>query len=113
MTRRFVTVAQLREALENYDDDLEVRILHQPSWPLQEVLGGLFQAPAGCVFDDECGLPSEHEVHDYGTGDEPIEGHHAFEEPDDAGVVFLVANGHPSDGSPYGSKDAWDGMERL
>lgn len=110
---RGVTVAQLREALENYDDDLVVRILHQPSWPLQEVLGGLFQgSEAGCGFDG-CGLPADAPLHLGAGGPDSGDFDHQFMAPADAGVLFLVADGHPREGSPYGSKDAWDGMERL
>lgn len=35
------TVGDLREALEEYDDDAPVLIAHQPSWPLAEVVGGV------------------------------------------------------------------------
>ena len=33
-------------------------------------------------------------------------------EPDEESVIYLVANGHPQDGSPYGSKSAWNVMRR-
>ena len=36
-----MTVKELREALESYEDDVEVRIAHQPSWPLQHHIGSV------------------------------------------------------------------------
>jgi hypothetical protein len=87
-----VTVRDLIDALEDLDENTEVRIVHQQGWPLQEVIGGLYDpTTAGYTVDvDE---------------DEP-----KAEPPD---VVYLVANGHPSEGSPYGDKSAWEQMGRL
>lgn len=102
------TVRELREALENYDDEMEVMIVHQPGWPLREVLGGLYEpGNTGCEeCDQEQGAP----IHT----DEEHEEYHKYEGSDDGQVLYLVANGHPdSPRSPYGSKEAWDGMERL
>jgi hypothetical protein len=106
-----VTVGQLREALEIYGEDVEVRIVHQPSWPLQEVLGGIFDPSEGgrCAFDDGgCEYTEPAELHDPKSADFD----HAFVAASEQ-VIFLVANGHPSEGSPYGDKAAWDQMERL
>ncbi len=101
---RTVTVGQLREALEQYDDEIEIRIVHQESYPLQEVIGGLWEAdPTRC---EECGVSKlRHNDHNENACDE-------FSSPADGDerIVYLVANGHPSHGSPYGSKEAWNGL---
>jgi hypothetical protein len=107
---RKVTVGDLRVALENYGSDVEVRIMHQPSYPLQEVIGGLYDA-SGAEECAECDLPRDAEDHDRKSADFS----HDFENVSgsDENVVYIVADGHPNSGSPYGDKQAWEAMERL
>ncbi len=45
-----MTVGEMKRLLETLDDDLEVRIAHQPSWPLQYTVTDLVECP---VFDEE------------------------------------------------------------
>lgn len=103
-----VTVGDLLDKLEEYGRDVEVRIMHQPSYPLVEVIGGLYEPdPDVC---SECDEPQDAAVHRNGHADFD----HLFRSEEDGGpVLFLVADGHPSDGSPYGDKAAWDQMERV
>lgn len=107
-----VTVGQLREALENYGEDVEVRIVHQESYPLVEVLGGIFDPSQGgaCQFDGggACEYSQPAAIHQAASEDFDHEYVAASES-----VIFLVANGHPQEGSPYGDKSAWEQMERL
>lgn len=35
-----MTVGELKELLEDLDDEMEVRIAQQPSWPLEYAIGG-------------------------------------------------------------------------
>jgi hypothetical protein len=87
-----MTVGELTSLLEDEPEEAIVRIVHQEAWPLQEVIGGLVSG--GELHDDE---PEDEDV-------DP--------ETDEESVIYLVANGHPQDGSPYGSKSAWNVMRR-
>jgi hypothetical protein len=87
-----MTVGELMGLLEDEPEDAIVRIVHQEAWPLQEVVGG---------------LASGSELHDDDPDEEDTDA-----EPDEESVIYLVANGHPQDGSPYGSKSAWNEMRR-
>src|ERR1700680_2971369 len=111
---RTTTVGQLREALEDFGDDVEIRIMHQESYPLQEVIGGIYDPSeqGGCQFDEGgCGYQEVAELHNPKSADFD----HAYEgvSSDDANVVYLAANGHPQEGSPYGVKTAWENLRRL
>lgn len=77
-------VAALMEALERLDPDAEVLIAHQPSWPLQERL-------ADVVDSDDLDVRDE---------DDPDRG---------PAVVYLVAGGHPHNGSPYAPRAVFEG----
>jgi hypothetical protein len=88
-------VGELMGLLEDQPEDAIVRIVHQPSWPLQEVLGGI--ANSRDIADED------EDEEDEPTGDE---------DGDETSIVYLVANGHPTKDSPYGSRGAWDAMRR-
>jgi hypothetical protein len=108
------TVGQLREALEEYGEDVEVMIVHQQSWPLREVVGGIYDPSEngqGCQFDENgCGYDEVAELHNPKSPDFD----HKFEPNEsEKNVIYLVASGHPQEGSPYGDKAAWEGMRRL
>lgn len=45
-----MNVGELKRLLENLDDEMEVRIAHQPSWPLQYTVSDLVEC---AVFDEE------------------------------------------------------------
>jgi hypothetical protein len=77
-----MTVEELITLLEDCDPEAEVRLAHQPTWPLAFELRGV-------AVPDDAGR----------EGDE-----------DDAparGVVWLVEGGHPDD-SPYAPSYLWD-----
>ncbi len=79
-------VQELRELLENYEDNDVVLIAHQPSWPLQEVLQSVVSTEEIEVEEEE------------------VEGIDANEDEEDEELpryVYLVAGGHPYDTSPY------------
>jgi hypothetical protein len=86
-----MTVGELMGLLEDQPEDAIVRIVHQQSWPLQEVIGGV--ANSGDIVDEE-------------YGDEPAN------DGDGTSIVYLVANGHPEKDRPYGPRGAWDAMRR-
>ena len=87
-----MTVAELMGMLEDEPGDAIVRIVHQQSWPLQETVGGI------ALSSDLHGVEPDEDEQD------------AVDEGDP--VVYLVADGHPWDDSPYGSKNAWEVMRR-
>ncbi len=81
-------LSELIERLEEFaavrDDDPEVMVVHQPNYPLQETVQGVWMAEEG----------------------------ETEEEPNDAeanGFVYVVAGGqHPNQSvSPYGPRDAF------
>jgi hypothetical protein len=93
-----MTVGELRDLLEDESEDTVLRIVHQPSWPLQEVIGGIANSRD---IDEE----SDEEEDATATTDT---------DADEPSILYLVANGHP-DGrrdSPYGPRGAWDVMRR-
>jgi hypothetical protein len=86
-----MTVEELMGLLEEEPEHAVVRIIHQQHWPLQEVVGGI--ASRSELFDEE---PDDLSA----------------AEPEEREVVYLVANGHPLDETPYGSGSAWNVMRR-
>jgi hypothetical protein len=93
-----LTVGELMGLLEDERDDAIVRVVHQRHRPLQEVLGGVANSRTILDEDDE---GDEDEPSIAGDGDETS-----------TSVVYLVANGHPTKDSPYGSAGAWNAMRR-
>jgi hypothetical protein len=82
-------VRDLLELLADYDEDMEVRIAHQPNWPLQEILQSVVSLNE--VREDEDVTEDEMDA----------------EEDAEPDVLFLVAGGHPWNGSPYAPKALW------
>jgi len=113
-------IRELIELLEGYDDDLEVRIASQPSWPFENSISGVvsrydYEPEAYCKVR-EAHSPSEAE--DYGgqwfiIGEEG-EVEAAFETYDEAveeagrgekeNCVFIAEGRQIC----YGSKNVWD-----
>jgi hypothetical protein len=79
-------VGELLELLEQMNPETEVMIAHQPSWPLAEQVVAV--------------IPSEE-----GPGPE------VDEEVDECPVVWLVADGHARDRSPYAPRWVFDQVE--
>ena len=82
-----MNVQELIELLEDCDPEAEVRLAHQPGWPLAFELRGV-----AVPEEDVEPLPDA----DDAGGDLP--------EP---GVVWLVEGGHPDD-PPYAPSYLWD-----
>jgi hypothetical protein len=89
-----MTVGELMGLLEDQPEDAVVRIVHQQSWPLQEVVGGV--ANSRDIVDE----------------DQDEEEAISLEDSDETSIVYLVANGHPTNDSPYGARGAWGAMRR-
>lgn len=94
-----MTVADLMELLEDMPEDAEIRIAHQPTWPLREILAA--------VVDGKDLSPNNPRTR-------PAKDAQADEDEEEDGdgtenVVWLVADGHPPHPeSPYASKRLWE-----
>ena len=121
--QRIETVRDLINALEDLPDDMPIMAQHQPNWPLREVIGGIWvdDGKGEDYYEAECEkcehltlgeveeVRGNNETHwfrkcfhcDYMNEVEPPT-------PDDDVVAYVVLNGHPYYGSPYGDKRAWN-----
>ena len=81
-----MTVGEMKRLLETLDDDLEVRLAHQPSWPLQYTVADVVEAPA---FDED-------EIED-----EIVETADAVKTPEDAPRFAYVIEGSQVYDDPY------------
>jgi hypothetical protein len=90
-----MNVAELIALLEDADPDAEVLMAHQPSWPLQFHVLGVYDAA------DEEPRCTAHEVVDCTECGPP--------EPNTA--VYLVEGSHPDD-TPYAPRSAWDQVRK-
>jgi hypothetical protein len=80
-------VSQLRDYLEQYEDDAEVMIAHQPSWPLAETLANV------TTFEDAL--------------DGAVDPDNDSDLLDGVEVVWLVAGGAHYKLSPYAPRDVF------
>lgn len=87
-----MTVGELIELLQQYDEDAEVKSMQQPSWPFEYSI-------AGVVSRDEFRGRDEDEDHD--TKGYAEAGTEYDEKPSD---VFILEGTQLC----YGSKSAWD-----
>lgn len=85
-----MTVGELKERLEDFDDELEIRLATQPSWPLRFRL-------AGVTSDEEAFEYSYTPEEQDERGGEPSEN-----------FLWLVEGGTPHDESPYAPRYVWD-----
>lgn len=117
---RIRTVGDLIAALEELPEDMPIMAQTQPSYPLRELIGGVW-VDDGRDDDEEAntcdacerlalGEPFLDEKEDlwvrkcYGCD-------HVQEceppKPEADKIAYIVLDGHPYEGSPYGSKRAW------
>jgi hypothetical protein len=87
-----MTAQELIELLQDVPPDAEVLMAHQPSWPLQFKVAGIYD-PAQNGEPPTC---DAHEVH--GCDECPV--------PEPENVVYIVEGSHPD--HPYAPRDAWD-----
>lgn len=88
-----ITVYELIRRLEELDGDAEVRVAHQPGYPLQHML-------TGAVSSAELNDVAETDMPDADT----------FAAPDEEAtpIVWLVASDTHPDDSPYAPRALWD-----
>lgn len=84
-----MTIRQLKDLLEQYDEDTEIRIMSQPSWPFEYETAG--------VWRHELEISEGGDIEDFTPAGAEAE------------VVYLVEGSQLA----YGSKRAWDEMERA
>jgi hypothetical protein len=94
-----MTVQELRDLLEECDPDAEVLMAHQPSWPLQFTVRGVYDPSQN---DDGC------EGHPAGPNDPMGETVYCDGtcQPAPEKVVYIVEGSHPD--HPYAPREAWD-----
>ena len=63
--RNTMTVARLKEILEDLDDETEIRLMHQPSWPFE-------YSVAGYWVPEESEESEEHSDFQPGETDQPV-----------------------------------------
>jgi hypothetical protein len=106
-----MTVGELVDLLDAYDEDTPVMIAHQPNYPLAETLGGAVHTSDRDRGDVECALHGGylvgHLVDGEPCGWEPDEEHCDDDEP----CVWLVAGGHAWDRSPYAPRWVFEAVE--
>lgn len=107
---RVDTVKDLIEQLEELDPNTPLMVVHQSQWPLREVIGGVWldEFPQDCRWGngDDCECDPDENPDECGCKDCLVCGGSSEEST----TAYLVLNGHPYDGSPYGSKKAWNAI---
>ena len=97
-----MNVTQMIELLEDCDPEAEVWLAHQPSWPLQFTVRGVYDpaaTPPECSEHGIAYVPAE-----CGECDELTDTRHQVNGP----VVYIVEGDHPNGSSPYAPKEAWE-----
>jgi hypothetical protein len=79
-------VGELIERLQQFDEDAEVRLAFQPSWPLQFEIKGV-----ASLREAERQEPEEDQTE---------------EREDD--IIYIVEGSHPHKDSPYANRNLWD-----
>lgn len=103
-----MTISELIEKLEGFDEDLEVRIATQPSWPLQFRIAGVVDASQIDTDEAEVAWQEDHYEHegvDFATNTcacgSSFKDKIAELEEDTTPAVYIVEGGHPWDDRPY------------
>ena len=78
-----MTVGELKELLDQYEDECKIFIMEQPSWPFENGIAGTVQRDEFDQEDDECRRPDD---------------------KTQATDVFILEGPQLR----YGSKDAWE-----
>lgn len=101
------TVADLIAILQEQDPDAPVRIAHQQSWPLRETVGmvGVVEEEFEDGAEEAAYTDALHAARM--AGDEE-QAQALIKERTNGGIVWIVADGHPHDESPYAPRDCWN-----
>ena len=91
-----MTVGLMRELLENFEDDVEVRLATQPSWPLAFRVAGIVDSKDVNEFAD----PDEYDPDNVDEENDP-----------GAEICWIVEGGHPNQPeSPYAPRWVFDAV---
>ena len=97
-------IAELEELAASYGDaDPQVMAQHQPSYPLREVIRGVVDSKTIAEHERQREMD---EAAEYMEPDELPE--HDFNTDEVELVVYVVIDGHPYEGTPYGDRVAFD-----
>lgn len=105
------TVADMIEALEELDPNMPIMAQYQSNYPLREVIGGIWiddgkdEEACSTFTSPPEGTDADEDGECYNCGCD--EGAHSAK-PEDEQAAYVILNGHPHDGTPYGNKDAWN-----
>ena len=112
-----MNVAELTRLLEGIDPETEVRIMSQPKWPFEYELVGTWLPPREQDQPDTCGDCGAIEADEIHTPNDFNEEAHSFEpyqsdafEPEGNVTTIYLVEGMQLG---YGTKDAWDEVERA
>lgn len=89
--RSVITVGELREMLEPMEEDWEVRLAHQPTWPLAHFIKGVVERPQDT---DELSEAEQEEIENGSV--------------EQTGIVWIVATEGNCSDHPYAPKSLWD-----
>jgi hypothetical protein len=114
-----MNVGELREMIEDLSDDRELMVVHQQQYPLRETIMGIYD-PDDPGAELECGSCESNRTREsiremFEAGDDAW----CCDNPEYSGFdedgcesedqpLYLVADGHPYNGSPYGPRIAWE-----
>jgi len=99
------TIGDLREYLDAYPDDYEVRLLEQPSWPFEYSIEGIWHPTQECT---ECGSPADSPKHD-ASNEAAYDHEYDGPDPEDRNVVYLTEGSQLK----YGSRRGWEEQDRF
>ena len=126
-----MNIGTLKALLEDIDDDKEVRLVFQQSWPLQLDLLGIVEGndttdedgnPLTCQMEDDSSFTKTCDRYLAAVDEKlfcPVHGDItelalSDSELEDRKRVFLIAcDSSPWKGSPYGNKSWWDSCRRY
>lgn len=108
-----MTVGELREALEDLEDDVEVRIATQPSWPLAFHIGNVWVPSQYEDVEAERRQERYEDLREEGMSIEDADAllDEEFEDEDDddqAKFVWIATGDGNCSDYPYAPRYAWD-----
>lgn len=108
---KLITVGELKDILNQFEDDQEIMAVHQPSWPLREVIKGVWDPYMN--GDEECDDGCQHVAGNHNEKDGCMDCDCGwYPNPDEKKVLLLVVDGCPMEINPYGPKEAFDDYVR-
>lgn len=95
-----MNVGELRELLEDYDDDTEVRMMISPDWPTVHGVHGLWYPPKHATEREENEAMYDEDGNVADDRDERLEH-----------ILYILQGERPERVNPYGDAKAWEEAE--